>query len=60
MFGSEILEIVIGLVFVYLLFSTLVTLINEYIIVIFRLRAANLKKIVEKLLDDEDGGTTGH
>jgi hypothetical protein len=66
MFGSETLEIVIGLVFIYLLFSMLVTLINEYISSIFRLRAGTMKQIIEKMLNDEDGGIslsskfTGH
>lgn len=55
MFGSEILEIVIGLVFVYLLFSILVTLINEYLASIFRLRAGTMKQIIERMLNDESG-----
>lgn len=53
MFGSEVLEIAIGLIFVYVLFSVLVTLINEYLNAIFRLRAKNLRKIIKQLLDDE-------
>jgi len=53
MFGSETLEICIGLIFVYLLFSILATLIVEYVSAyVMQLRATNLKKIVERALDD--------
>lgn len=54
MAGFETLEIVIGIVFVYLLFSTLVTLLVEYVSILFKLRANNLRKIVNRALDDED------
>ncbi|MEP1035631.1 hypothetical protein [Ekhidna sp.] len=53
MAGLETLEIVIGLVFVYLLFSTLVTLVVEYISSKMSLRAENLKKIIARALDDD-------
>jgi hypothetical protein len=55
MLGSEILEVVIGLVFIYLLFSTLVTLINEFIVSVLKLRAKGLKKIIKRTLDNEEG-----
>ncbi|PIB35250.1 hypothetical protein BFP72_07495 [Reichenbachiella sp. 5M10] len=54
MIGFETLEIVISLVFVYLLFSTLVTLLVEYVSSIFAIRAKNLKKVIQRALDDED------
>lgn len=53
MAGFESLEIVIGLVFVYLLLSILVTLLVEYTSSISQLRANNLKKIIERALDDD-------
>jgi hypothetical protein len=53
MAGFESLEIVVGLVFVYLLLSILVTLLVEYCSAIFKLRAENLKKIIERALDDD-------
>lgn len=56
--GFETLEIVIGLVFVYLLFSTLVTLLVEYVSTLMRLRASNLKRIVARALDDDNLGKT--
>lgn len=55
MAGLETLEIVIGLVFVYLLFSILVTLLVEFVSSWFGLRAKNLKKIISRALDDEGG-----
>ncbi len=52
MIGFETLEIVIGLAFVYLLFSILVTLLVEYASAIMSLRAKNLKKIIQRALDE--------
>ncbi len=52
MTGFETLEIVIGLVFVYLLFSILVTLVVEYISAASSLRAKNLKRIIQRALDE--------
>lgn len=54
MAGFETLEIIIGIVFVYLLFSTLVTLLVEYASILLKLRANNLRKIVSRALDDDD------
>jgi hypothetical protein len=53
MAGFESLEIIIGLVFVYLLLSILVTLVVEYCSSILQLRAKNLQKIIERALDDD-------
>ena len=52
MFGSEILEVAIGLIFFYILLSLICSAINEWISRIFALRAKNLEKAIYKLLDD--------
>ncbi|MBL3656616.1 hypothetical protein [Fulvivirga sediminis] len=53
MLGSPILEVVIGIVFIYLLFSLLSTIVNELIASIFRLRGKNLKSAIRRMLDDD-------
>ena len=53
MFGSEILEIAIGLVFLYLLLSLICSSINEFIASLLNSRAANLEKTLHHLLDNE-------
>lgn len=52
MFGSNILEIAIGLIFIYLLYSLLATTIKEGIAAIFGLRAKMLGKAIRRMLDD--------
>lgn len=52
MFGSNILEIVIGLVFIYLLYSLLATTIKEGVASILNLRARMLEKAIKRMLDD--------
>jgi hypothetical protein len=52
MFGSEILEIAIGIFFLYLLLSLFCSAINEWISRIFELRANNLREGIKTLLDD--------
>ena len=53
MFNTPILDIVIGLIFVFLLYSLLVTSINEAIATSLGLRAKMLKKgIVDSMLSD--------
>lgn len=52
MFGSEILEVAIGLIFFYILLSLICSAINEWISRIFALRAKNLEKAISKLLND--------
>ncbi|ELR69037.1 hypothetical protein C900_05522 [Fulvivirga imtechensis AK7] len=53
MFGSEILEIVIGLIFVYLLLSLLATTINEIITTSFSsARGKILQKAIRTMLSD--------
>jgi hypothetical protein len=55
MFGLEILDIVIGLTFVYLLLSLVATAINEYIASKLNQRGKELAKGLARLLDDIDG-----
>ena len=52
MFNSPILEIVIGLFFVYLLLSLIATAINELIMTYLNSRGKGLMMGVQKLLDD--------
>lgn len=51
MFNSPILDVTIGLVFIFLLYSLLATSINEAIATLFGLRARMLRNaIVERML----------
>ncbi len=52
MFNSVALDVVIGLVFIYLLYSLLATTINEAIASMFNLRAKKLEKAITRMLDD--------
>jgi hypothetical protein len=54
MFGSNALEIAIGLVFLYLLLSLLCTVINEGIANALEQRGKNLLEGVKNLLDDRN------
>lgn len=53
MFGSAILDVAIGLVFVYLLLSFIVTAAQELLETFIKLRAAHLAKGIEKLLGSD-------
>jgi hypothetical protein len=53
MFGSAMLEMAIGLVFIYVLFSTLSSAIFETIAQILSLRAKMLEQMIKKLLGDD-------
>ena len=56
MTGSVALDIVISLVFIYLLYSLLATILQEILAAqIFRLRASMLKKALTRMLDDDTG-----
>jgi hypothetical protein len=55
MFGSKILEIIIGLVFIYWLLSLLCSGINEMISSIISMRAKDLEKAIRNLLNDPKG-----
>ncbi|HEU4882180.1 MAG TPA: hypothetical protein VFT45_08045 [Longimicrobium sp.] len=54
MFGLETLDVVIGLMFVYLLLALFATALNEYIAAVMNLRGKELAKGLGKLLDDID------
>jgi hypothetical protein len=53
MFNSVALDIVIGLVFIYLLYSLLATIMSELIASMLGLRARNLKEAIDRMLNDE-------
>ncbi|HSU15463.1 hypothetical protein [Longimicrobium sp.] len=52
MFGLEILDVILGLVFVYLLLSLICSAVNEYIAGLTNRRGTALVAGIEKLLDD--------
>ena len=54
MFNSTAIEVVIGLVFIYILYSLLVTIITELIAGVLNQKGRILKKGVKRMLDDED------
>ncbi|MEI6276199.1 MAG: hypothetical protein WCP08_09425 [Prolixibacteraceae bacterium] len=54
MFNSVVLDVVIGLVFIYLLYSLLVTIIQEMIATVFNFRAKILQRAIVRMLEDED------
>lgn len=53
MFNSIVLDVVIGLVFIYLLYSLFVTILAELIATVLNLRARNLKVAIDRMLNDE-------
>ena len=54
MFNNIAFDIVIGLVFIYLLYSLFATVISELITTWIGLRARNLKEAIDRMLNDED------
>ena len=52
MFGSTILDVAIGLVFIYCLYSLLATTIKEIIASVLNLRANKLERAIERMLVD--------
>ncbi len=54
MFGSEILEIAIGLIFIYMLLSLLASTVNEIIAKLFSLRGRNLQKAINFMFNEKD------
>lgn len=52
MFNSVVLEIVIGLIFIYLLYSLLATVVQEIISTNFSLRAKVLENAISRMLED--------
>ncbi len=59
MFGSTILDVVIGLAFVYFLYGLLVTAINEIIASIRDLRGKTLETAIKRMLTDDDPASSG-
>jgi hypothetical protein len=55
MFGSEMLDIAIGMIFTYLLLSLICSAINELIERQLKNTAADLERGIRELLDDKDG-----
>lgn len=55
MFGSKILEVVIGVVFVYFLLSLICSALNELITRFLSMRAKNLENGIRNLLNDPEG-----
>lgn len=55
MFGSEMLDIAIGMIFVYLLLSLICSSVNELIERQLKNRAADLERGLRELLDDRTG-----
>jgi hypothetical protein len=55
MFGSEILDVAIGLIFVYLLLSLICSAANEMIEAWLKNRASDLERGIRELLNDNDG-----
>lgn len=55
MFGSEMLDVAIGMIFTYLLLSLICSAINELIERSLKNRATDLEKGLRELLDDKDG-----
>ena len=60
MTGSVALDVVIGLVFIYLLYSLLASIIQEIIASFLGLRARNLKHGISRMLEDEPKNKTGN
>ncbi len=54
MFNNVAFDIVIGLLFIYLLYSLLATIVSEIIATVIGLRARNLREAVDRMLNDDD------
>lgn len=52
LFGSTVLEVIIGMIFVYLLLSLLCSAVAEYLESLLGFRASDLRKGIELLLND--------
>lgn len=52
MFGSQILEVVIGIIFIYWLLSLIISTLNEIFSRVFSMRARELEKGIRNLLED--------
>ena len=56
MFGSVVLEMFLGVAFLFLVLSLVVTTAQELIAGLFGMRPGNLIVALRNLLDDKDGG----
>ena len=56
MFGSSILEVAIGMVFVYLLMSLICSAANEIIESVLKNRATDLERGLREMFNQEGGG----
>lgn len=56
MFGSSILEVAIGLIFVYLLLSLICSAANEVIESFLKNRATDLERGIRELFNQNGGG----
>ena len=56
MFDNVALNVVIGLVFIYLLYSLLASVLSEIFATYIGLRARNLKEAVDRMLNDDKSG----
>ena len=54
MTGSVAVDIAIGLIFVFLLYSLLASIVQEIIATFLGLRARNLKHAIRRMLQDDD------
>lgn len=54
MFNSIALDVIVGLMFIYLLYSLLATVITEIIATQLGLRSRNLKEAIDRMLTDEE------
>lgn len=52
-------DVVIGLIFIYLLYSLRATVIAEIIATKLGFRARNLKEAIDRMLNDEDNNAMG-
>ncbi len=59
MFDNVALNVVIGLVFIYLLYSLLATVLSEIIATQIGLRARNLKEAIDRMLTDDQSDDVG-
>jgi len=57
--GSTTLDVVVGLVFVYLLLAIICTSVNEWIAGVMKVRSNNMASAIEQLLDAQPGGKDG-
>ena len=55
MFGSDILEVAVGLALLFLIVSLICTAAREGLEAIMRTRAMDLERGIRELLDDPDG-----